>query len=78
MTDITGLPVLLIIVLVSGSVLLIVVEDKGAKLTVLSNKGDIEEASVGKVEGTLVVDVVVESLNVLLDRGVTKDSAVIG
>lgn len=78
MTDITGLPVLLIIVLFSGSVLLIVVEDMGAKLTVLSNKGDTEEASVDKVEGTLVVDVVVESLNVLLDRGVTKDSAVIG
>ena len=42
MTDITGLPVLLIIVLFSGSVLLIVVEDMGAKLTVLSSKGDIE------------------------------------
>jgi len=59
-------------------VLLIVVEDMGAKLTVLSNKGDTEEASVDRVTGTLVVDVVVESLNVLLDRGVTKDSAVIG
>lgn len=69
---------LLIIVLFSGSVLLIVVEDMGAKLTVLSNKGDTEEASVDRVTGTLVVDVVVESLNVLLDRGVTKDSAVIG
>lgn len=77
MTDITGLPVLLIIVLISASVLLIVVEDIGAKLTVLSNKGDVEEVSVKKVEGTLVVEVV-ESLNVLLDRGVTRDSAVIG